>query len=97
MNERERKAWEGMVHDLQSMPNVGLFYVTMPNWEAILAADSELKRLREAVEWTDNAGAQTKEGDALGWWIFENVRPDMSTRHILRKFLAELHRRAKEG
>jgi hypothetical protein len=49
MTDEERKAWKVLVHDLESIPNVGLFYISMAQRKAILAADEEIKRLREAV------------------------------------------------
>jgi len=55
---------------------------------------AEADALREALEYTDSMGASTREGDTLGWWIFDNTSNEMTTRQILRKFLAELRRRA---
>ena len=54
MNEQEKKAWEKLVGTVDKNNPMGLSKAGY----AILAADAELKRLREAVEWE-------RERDAL--------------------------------
>jgi len=80
MTDEERKAWDVVVEDAQDN-----FHATGNSGDAaILAADAELKRLREAVEWAcGDIESHINLGDMDDWRPF--------------KHMAELRRKAKEG
>jgi len=86
MTDEERKAWKELVRDIQQIGNTESI-VDGADVTAILAADAELKRLREAIEWALENG---------------NYNPSLAfpTHLSFMKsddWKAELRRRAKEG
>ena len=82
----ERKAWELIIRDIPEVGDDVPWFLRGPEKRAILAADAELKRLREAMEW------------ALERLIRATVM-SMSPYYIeaVIETIDELRRRAKEG
>ena len=85
MTDEERKAWDrkvwgSLVNDCLNQPE----HIYIPHRKSILAADAELKRLREAIEWA----IQYLERDVF------NVD---EVNGLIQWIIDELRRRVKEG
>ena len=84
MTDEERKAWEELV--VRGIKDIGVQVHGEYMDQVILAADAELKRLREAVEWAI-------EHPPIGLVGF----PNMTMPEIVTWWRNELRRKVKEG
>jgi hypothetical protein len=89
MTDAEQKAWDELVDYINryEMKDDTSISCAWGDIKCVLAADAELKRLREAIEWA----CTVRDRDR--YWIHDRCGEFLD----YKPFLAELRRRAKEG